>query len=241
MMEVYFDDFKVEHVKSPVIESSDYYPFGLTFNNYRRENSLSNQVKFQGQEHQDELDLGWDAFKWRNHQPEIGRFFNVDPISEKYFYNSPYAFSENKVVAHRELEGLESSWSTSSEGISNVKAEATWENGQHTGFNVTFTLTQHKSEMTYDDNNVATARVETTSVSNQTIHLDRSSAPTYLPEGTSKTDRNNRSFIKNFSAKGAVAKVTTTTTPVSTNGETEQKANNKDKSSKYWCSYLESR
>jgi hypothetical protein len=28
--EVYFDDFKVEHVKSPVISSQDYYPFGLT-------------------------------------------------------------------------------------------------------------------------------------------------------------------------------------------------------------------
>lgn len=51
--------------------------------------------------------MNWDAFKWRNHQPDIGRFFNVDPLSEKYYYNSPYAFSENKVVAHRELEGLE--------------------------------------------------------------------------------------------------------------------------------------
>ncbi|MFZ6008822.1 MAG: hypothetical protein ACOYXT_00625 [Bacteroidota bacterium] len=40
--------------------------------------------------------------------PDIGRFFSIDPLAEKYYYNSPYAFSENKVVAHRELEGLES-------------------------------------------------------------------------------------------------------------------------------------
>ncbi len=87
----------------------DYYPFGLRYNSYARENSVPNKTKlFQGQEHIDELDLGWDSFKWRNHQPDIGRFFNVDPISEKYYYNSPYAFSENKVVAHIELEGLES-------------------------------------------------------------------------------------------------------------------------------------
>ncbi len=39
--------------------------------------------------------------------PDIGRFFNVDPLSEKYVYNSTYAFSENKVISHRELEGLE--------------------------------------------------------------------------------------------------------------------------------------
>ncbi|MDH5379945.1 MAG: hypothetical protein OEW75_03785 [Cyclobacteriaceae bacterium] len=40
--------------------------------------------------------------------PEIGRFFNVDPLADKYVYNSPYAFSENKVTSHVELEGLES-------------------------------------------------------------------------------------------------------------------------------------
>lgn len=107
-MEVYFDDFRVEHVRSPVVSSQDYYPFGLTYNNYSREKSLANQYKFQGQEQQDELDLGWESFKWRNYIPEIGRFFNVDPLSEKYLNNSPYAFSENKIASHVELEGLES-------------------------------------------------------------------------------------------------------------------------------------
>ncbi len=110
MVEAYFDDFKVDHIKSPVIQSDDYYPFGLRFNSYARENSVPNKTKlFQGQEHIDDLGLNWDSFKWRNHQPDIGRFFNIDPLAEKYYYNSPYAFSENKVVAHRELEGLESS------------------------------------------------------------------------------------------------------------------------------------
>jgi RHS repeat-associated protein len=106
-VEVYFDDFKVTQTKSPVVGMEDYYPFGLAFNSYSRENSVENKFRFQGQEHVDDLNLGWDAFKWRNHQPEIGRFFNVDPLADKYVYNSPYAFSENHVVAHRELEGLE--------------------------------------------------------------------------------------------------------------------------------------
>jgi RHS repeat-associated protein len=106
-VEVYFDDFKVEHVKSPVVQVDDYYPFGLTYNSYQRENSVANSIKFQGQEHIDDLDLGWDSFRWRNHQPEIGRFFNIDPLAEKYVHNSPYAFSENRVVNAIELEGLE--------------------------------------------------------------------------------------------------------------------------------------
>ncbi|WP_340065171.1 hypothetical protein [Ascidiimonas aurantiaca] len=32
---------------------------------------------------------------------------SIDPLAEKFFYNSPYAFSENKVTSHFELEGLE--------------------------------------------------------------------------------------------------------------------------------------
>jgi RHS repeat-associated protein len=106
-VEVYFDDFKVTHTKNPVIETSDYYPFGLVFNNYARENSVPNRKKFQGQEHIDDLGLNWDSFKWRNYQPEIGRFFNVDPLAEKYVHNGTYAFAENKVITFRELEGLE--------------------------------------------------------------------------------------------------------------------------------------
>jgi len=106
-VEVYFDDFKVEQIKSPVIQAEDYYPFGLVFNSYQRENSVDQKFKFQGQEHIDDLDLGWDSFKWRNHQPEIGRFFNVDPLAEKYPYYSPYAFSGNEVTSSIELEGLE--------------------------------------------------------------------------------------------------------------------------------------
>jgi RHS repeat-associated protein len=65
------------------------------------------QYKFQGQENQDELGLNWDSFKWRNYMPDLGRFFNVDPLSEDYSYQSHYNFAENKVIDHIELEGLE--------------------------------------------------------------------------------------------------------------------------------------
>jgi len=41
------------------------------------------------------------------HDPRIGRFFAVDPLTDKYPHNSPYAFSENRVIDGLELEGLE--------------------------------------------------------------------------------------------------------------------------------------
>ena len=38
----------------------------------------------------------------------IGRFLSIDPLAGKYPWNSPYAFSENRVIDAVELEGLES-------------------------------------------------------------------------------------------------------------------------------------
>jgi len=94
-VEVYFDDFKVTHTKSPVIQTDDYYPFGLTYNSYHRENSVSNQNLYNGKEKQDELDLGWMDYGARMYLPEIGRWGIIDPKTEKFFDISPYVYALN--------------------------------------------------------------------------------------------------------------------------------------------------
>jgi RHS repeat-associated protein len=106
-VEVYFDDFKVEHVKSSVIESQDYYPFGLTFNSYQRENGLSNSFKFNGKEEQDELSLNTTGFGWRQYNPAIGRWSVVDQLAEKYYSMSPYTFVANNPINLVDLDGRE--------------------------------------------------------------------------------------------------------------------------------------
>ncbi|WP_420581308.1 hypothetical protein [Reichenbachiella sp.] len=106
-IDVFFDDFTVTQHHTPIVSKDDYYPFGLTFGSYSRAASTVQNWKFQGQERISDLGLNWDSFKWRNSDPALGRFFCVDPLAESYVHNSPYAFSENKVVAHIELEGLE--------------------------------------------------------------------------------------------------------------------------------------
>ena len=64
---------------------------------------------FQGQEKDDEVKGEGNSinYKFRMHDPRIGRFFATDPLEKKYSYNSPYAFSENRVIDGIELEGKE--------------------------------------------------------------------------------------------------------------------------------------
>ena len=80
---MYFDDFKVTYTKSPVVQMDEYYPFGLAFNSYSRENGISQDFKYNGKENQDELGLGWLDYGARMYMGEIARWGVVDPLSEK--------------------------------------------------------------------------------------------------------------------------------------------------------------
>jgi RHS repeat-associated protein len=109
-VDVFFDNLQVTHVRGPLQEETHYYPFGLTMAGIssKAAGKLENKKnKFQGQEYNDDLGLNTYEFKWRTDDPQTGRFWQVDPLSDKYVYNSTYAFSENKVTGHVELEGLE--------------------------------------------------------------------------------------------------------------------------------------
>jgi RHS repeat-associated protein len=111
---VWFDDVKIvkgNSAKTTIVEESNYYPFGLKHKGYNNVtnggNSTAQKKGFQDQMLDDELGLNWNTFKYRNYDPSLARFHNIDPLAEDYYYNSPYAFSENKVIQYNELEGLE--------------------------------------------------------------------------------------------------------------------------------------
>jgi len=75
----------------------------------RTSSSTAYRYSFQGQEKDDELKGEGNSlhYKYRIHDPRVGRFFAVDPLAPQYPHNSSYAFSENRVIDGVELEGRE--------------------------------------------------------------------------------------------------------------------------------------
>ncbi len=76
----------------------------------RHDNTPEYRYGFQGQEKDDEIKGHPGSsinYKFRMHDPRVGRFFAVDPLTSKYPYYSPYQFSGNKLIHKIELEGLE--------------------------------------------------------------------------------------------------------------------------------------
>lgn len=127
-----------------IVSIADYYPYGMQLPG-RHQSSNLYRYGFQGQEKDDEVKGEGNSvnYKYRMHDPRIGRFFAEDPLKAKYPHYTPYQFSGNKVIHMVELEGLEegtppsdvtkylvnpwkSAWSLSAIGFKKVGEGLTW-------------------------------------------------------------------------------------------------------------------
>ncbi|MGH2645662.1 MAG: RHS repeat domain-containing protein, partial [Chitinophagaceae bacterium] len=111
---VFFDNLVIHHNRGPILQTDNYYPFGLTMagisdqaalsleNNYLFNGKLLNHKKFS-----DNTGLDWYSYGMREYDPQIGRFFRVDPLTEKYPWWTPYQFTGNNPVKYIDLDGLE--------------------------------------------------------------------------------------------------------------------------------------
>jgi len=79
---VFFDNLQVVHKPGPIVEETHYYPFGLVMNGISSKGLsgvVDNKKKFNGIEQNTDFDLNlYDAF-FRNLDPQIGKWWQVDP------------------------------------------------------------------------------------------------------------------------------------------------------------------
>jgi RHS repeat-associated protein len=81
----------------------DYYPFGLTFNEWTR--SPENLYKYNGKEEQKESQT-FD-FGFRHYDPALARWSAVDPLAENSISMTPYHYVGNNPIAFVDPNGLD--------------------------------------------------------------------------------------------------------------------------------------
>ncbi len=76
---------------APVMQQEDYYyPFGLSFR--MQDAASANRYLYNGKEKEDFHNLGWNDYSARFYDPQLGRWYSVDPLASKYPGWSPYNY-----------------------------------------------------------------------------------------------------------------------------------------------------
>lgn len=169
----------------------NYYPFGLTFNSYSRENTVAQNYLYNGKELQNDLSLDWYDFGARMYMPEIGRWGVVDPLSEKSRRWSVYNYCYNNPILFRDPDGMFSDFfdkdgnktkhvEDGSNAQYQVKGEGQFEHYELKEGEAAFDKTQSgKNEVTNESVTSAIQEQQNYNLNNPTLKQDAASGQTY--------------------------------------------------------------
>lgn len=105
LTDVYFDDITMAYTPTNILQSNEYYPFGLqTANSWTRDNSSNNFLYNQGSELN--ATTGMYDLPYRNYDAALGRFFQVDLLAHKSHDLTPYHYAGNNPIAFNDPSGL---------------------------------------------------------------------------------------------------------------------------------------
>jgi RHS repeat-associated protein len=114
--DVFFDNLSVNHYSGPMVEENHYYPFGLTMagisDKALKGNYAENKYRFnkgselQNKEFSDGSGLEIYETAFRSYDPQIGRFLQLDALSDASRSQSPFVFGSNNPFLRNDPTGL---------------------------------------------------------------------------------------------------------------------------------------
>jgi RHS repeat-associated protein len=112
-IDVFFDNLQVTHIRGPLLEETHYYPFGLTMagiSSKTLNGAVENKKQFNnGTELNTSFDVNFYETEYRLYDPKIGKFHQVDALSELSYKSSPYVFASNNSILRNDPLGLKDS------------------------------------------------------------------------------------------------------------------------------------
>jgi RHS repeat-associated protein len=113
--DVFFDNLSVQYKQGPVLEENHYYPFGLTMagisdkaiktqyaeNKYRYDGG----AELQNKEFSDGSGLELYETSFRSFDPQVGRFFQMDPLVDKYQSLTTYQYAGDNPILNNDPSG----------------------------------------------------------------------------------------------------------------------------------------
>jgi RHS repeat-associated protein len=106
---VFFDNMTVTHTPGRVLEVNTYYPYGMLIPELSAKAALpdeQNWYKFSSKELETALNLNMYDFGARLYDPVIDRWISPDPLAEKYYSISPYAYALNNPIRYIDPDGM---------------------------------------------------------------------------------------------------------------------------------------
>ncbi|TAF63627.1 MAG: hypothetical protein EAZ55_13645 [Cytophagales bacterium] len=93
---------KYQHL---IAQENHYYPFGMNTVGIEKKGEPNHQYQYNSKEKQEDFDLGWLDYGWRNYDATIGRFLRIDRFAEKYYDLTPYQYCANNPVLFIDVNG----------------------------------------------------------------------------------------------------------------------------------------
>ncbi len=220
LVEVFFDDFSVEHIHGEVVQVDDYYPFGLTFNSYSRENSTPQNFKFNDKEEQKDLGLGWYDYGWRQYDPGIGRWMVVDPWATKYKSWSPYNYGFNNPIRYADFMGLGPEDKKGPNGMSETQVYSRDDVGKDK--TVTTVTQETRTKTTTENKDGTTTTTMTRSTTTNTVTKDNETGETSVQYGKTKT----ATYSETTNSEGKVVNSSNSATESKTTSQKDESMKN---------------